>query len=69
MFAEAALGAGEDLDKKHRNQANARKGYDFIVSLSKRLTSENLSDADMQQFEQNVRKLKSALEELGESFS
>ncbi len=65
-FAQQALDAGDDLQKRSQDQANARKGYDTLKHLSERF-SPPLSEADQQEFELKFRHLKAALRQLGET--
>ena len=64
-FASIALDAGNDLAKKERNRANARKAYDTVVAWSRRLA---LAESDAHQLEDKLAKLKTALCNLGEEF-
>jgi hypothetical protein len=65
-FAQLALGAGTDSEKKTRNQANAREGYNTILRLSERFPPKMMSEPDRQQFELRLKELRAALEGLGE---
>ena len=64
-FADIALNAGADSEKRIRNQANARKAYDNAIHLLRRLT---LANVEVREVDQKLRRLKSALQELGEFF-
>jgi phage shock protein A len=63
-FAKIALDT-EDPAKKRRNQKSARKAYDTILRLAKKIT---LSDQDVSKLEQELRRLKADLIQLGEAF-
>jgi hypothetical protein len=65
IFASIALDAGEDLRKRQRNQANARKAYDTIAAWRRRFA---LTDVDAQYIEEKLGRLKEALLRLGEEF-
>ena len=64
-FAKIAEQDGNDADKRHRNQANARKAYDSVVHYKERLetTAEQKQDLDVK-----LKLLKAALKRLGEKF-
>ena len=64
-FASIAVNAGNDLGKKRRNQANARKAYDTVLAWSRRLV---LTKADAHQIEEKLGKLQAILRSLGEEF-
>ena len=64
-FAQSALQAGNDSDKKMRNQTNARKGYDAILHLSRRIAP-LCTEVEKQDLERKFGILKDALEQLGE---
>jgi len=63
-FAEAALSAGDDLEKRARDRANARKGYDTLLRLSRKYSVSPSAD---QGFAEKLGHLKSALQALGET--
>jgi hypothetical protein len=60
-----ALNAHADSDKRSRNQHNARRAYDAVVRLSEKL---DLTASEREQMDERLAQLKSALQELGESF-
>lgn len=64
-FATLASEAAEGSATRTRNLANARKAYDTVLRLSKRLC---IKEAEMQQLAEGLSNLKSALESLGEYF-
>jgi hypothetical protein len=61
-FAEIALHAGDDFEKKFRNQTNALYAYDTVLRLSERVT---FTQADALQIENGLKRLKATLEQLG----
>ena len=61
-FAEIALHAGNDLEKKIRNQTNALYAYDTVLRLSERVI---FTRADARQIENRLKRLKAKLEQLG----
>lgn len=64
-FVRIAREAGEDAEKKRRNQANARKAYDSVLHYEKRL---DLSADERRELAEKLKRLKSALIDLGEVF-
>jgi hypothetical protein len=64
-FAGVAFTAAEGSNNRIRNQVNALKAYEAVLRLSKRT---RLKETDQQQVADGLRRLKSALEALGESF-
>lgn len=60
-----AADAGNDPEKKARNQENARRAYDTVLRLS---TSAVLSDEERTEVDEKLRQLKSSLEGIGERF-
>ena len=64
-FASIAVNAGDDLAKKRRNQANARKAYDTVLAWSRRIV---LTKTDAHQIEEKLGKLQAILRSLGEEF-
>jgi hypothetical protein len=64
-FAQLALQAGDDPEKKSRNRANARKGYDTFMHLSERFSLSDLSAAERQQMKEKLAELETALRRLG----
>jgi hypothetical protein len=64
-FAAIALQSENDLGKRRRNQRNARRGYDTILRLVQKVS---LNEADAEMLTRNLGRLKSELQELGESF-
>lgn len=63
-FAEAALSAGNNnLEKRERDRANARKGYDTILRFGRKYAVQPSAAED---FADRLRHLKSALHTLGE---
>jgi hypothetical protein len=65
-FARAALQAKNDTKRRRRNQANARKAYDTIMSLGKHLSLSDASGED-HAVEKDLDELKAALKQVGES--
>jgi hypothetical protein len=63
-FTQLALQT-PDREKKERNRQAARKAYNAIMHLIGRVS---LSGVEADHFEKNLRRLKSELIELGESF-
>ena len=63
-FAKAALDS-HDPEKKRRNQRSARKAYDTIVRMLKKITP---TDADARQLDASLHQLKNELIQLGEIF-
>jgi type IV secretory pathway TrbF-like protein len=63
-FANTALQA-DDPEKKRRNRASARKAYDTVVRMMKKL---KLSASDAEEIQQGLQRLKSELVTLGEVF-
>ena len=63
-FAQAALSAGDNSDKRERNQANARKGYDTLVRFTRKFS---LSPSSASDFADDLQRLKSLMQSLGES--
>ena len=64
-FSGIALQHGTDSVKKERNRRNARRGYDTILRLLERVS---LDDHDARHLKHNLRRLKTELQELGETF-
>ena len=62
-FAEAALSAAYDMEKRERDRANARKGYDTILRFSRKYPIQPSAAED---FAERLGHLKSALHTLGE---
>ena len=63
-LVEAAL-SSDDPEKKRRNQKSARKAYDTVVRMLKKITP---NDADVQELNAGLQRLKADLVELGEVF-
>lgn len=63
-LARSALSTG-NAEKKRRNQKSARKAYDTILRLLKKVTP---TDADARQLNEDLHELKDDLIELGENF-
>ena len=63
-LAKAAL-SSPDAEKKQRNCKSARKAYDTIMRLLKKVSP---SDADARQLNDDLHELKDDLIKLGESF-
>ncbi|HEU5404023.1 MAG TPA: hypothetical protein VFU86_21895 [Terriglobales bacterium] len=63
-FVEAALSAGDNAEKRSRDRANARKGYDTIMRFSRKYAVPPDAAPD---FDERLRHLKSALQLLGET--
>jgi len=55
----------QDAEKKRRNQKSARKAYDTIVRMLKKVTP---TDADARQLNASLHQLKNELIQLGEIF-
>ena len=64
-FATLASEAAPGSEKRIRNQANARKAYDAVLSGSRKMS---LSEDERQELTVGLDELKSALEMLGEQF-
>ena len=64
-FADAALDDNHDEEKRERNRVSARKGYDSVVHLMNQI---EIPAPQQHELEQKLRKLKSALEQVGERF-
>jgi hypothetical protein len=64
-FADIASQAGENLEKKQRNQSNAREAYDTVLRLLKHAT---LNADEEREIHDRLGRLKLALQELGEVF-
>jgi len=64
-FAGIALQNASDSVKRQRNQRNARRGYDMIVRLVGKVA---LSDEDTRFLARNLSRLKTELQQLGETF-
>ena len=63
-FSNAAL-TTDDPAKKQRNRRSARRAYDTIAKMAKKIT---LSDRDKEEITDSMRHLKSELLQLGEVF-
>ena len=63
-FSELALQSPDGI-KRNRNRRNARRGYDTILRLIDKVS---LSDSDARSLGGQLLRLKSDLEELGETF-
>jgi hypothetical protein len=64
-FVWIASGSADALPKKARNQANARKAYDCVLTWTRRLV---LGELDRQEIGEKLAQLKTALQGLGEKF-
>jgi hypothetical protein len=64
-FSGIALQSENNLEKRRRNQENARRGYDTIQRLLKKVP---LNPADSRMLSRNLKRLKSELQDLGETF-
>jgi hypothetical protein len=64
-FSSIALNTGRSPETRRRNLTNARKGYDTITAFLPKVT---LSPEDREFLRVRLVRLKSELEELGESF-
>jgi hypothetical protein len=62
--ANAAL-SSRDGESRRRNQNSARKAYDTVVRMLKRIC---VSDADAQHLQDNLQQLRTHLIQLGEVF-
>jgi septal ring factor EnvC (AmiA/AmiB activator) len=65
MFSGMAMQATDDPVKRERTQRNARKAYDAILRLREKI---KLSEKDAYWLQNNLYRLKSELEQLGEKF-
>jgi hypothetical protein len=63
-FVRAALQAGNDPERKRRNQAYARKVFDTITTLSRRLSPPAVFGESA--YAEGLEELRAALEKLGE---
>jgi len=61
-FARIALHADGNLDKRRRNQANARKAYDAVLRFMDYFP---LSDGERQEVRQKIAKLENQLMQIG----
>ena len=66
-FAEIARDAGAGSNKRIRNQANARKAYDTIMSWCSRQLDSQIPRIEEHELEPALTGLRSALKELGEA--
>jgi hypothetical protein len=64
-FSSVALQSNDDAAKRKRNRENARRGYDTILHLLKKVA---LDTEDAEFMSSRLRRLKSELERLGETF-
>jgi hypothetical protein len=64
-MAHIAADAGDDSQKKIRNQENARRAYDTVLRLSNKTC---LTDNERDELNGKLGELRSALEKLGEVF-
>lgn len=58
-----ALGAGDDEQKRQRNHVNAKKAYDSILHF---MPDTTLTDAELDEVREALKKLRSNLSQLGE---
>ena len=65
-FANIALHATKNLPKRNRNQTRARQAYDTVSNMSKKL---NLTQETRVEIHRQLDRLRTALQELGESFA
>jgi hypothetical protein len=63
-FADTALSTNDPV-KKSRNRKSARKAYDTVVRIAKKIA---LTDQDAKHLEQGLKRLRANLMQLGESF-
>lgn len=63
-FADAALNA-DTPEKKRRNQRSARKAYDTVLRMSKKVS---LPSKDAEELHHSLTQLKASLRRLGEIF-
>lgn len=64
-FAKIAKDAADDREKQLRNRHHARRGYDAVNHF---LETAKLGRSERDAIEQGIGRLKTELEELGESF-
>ncbi len=64
-FAKLASERAADSAKRERNRRNARKAYDTVVKFAKNVT---LASTEERALNDGLAKLKSALEQLGDTF-
>ena len=62
-FSEVALST-DDPDKKRRNQQSARKAYDTVLRMAKKI---NLREEDAKELKDALRQLQTNLVRLGET--
>lgn len=62
-FADIASNAGDNSEKKRRNQNNARQAYDTVLRLLKHVV---LNDTEGREIYDRLSRLKIALQALGE---
>jgi len=67
VFAEIALQSASDSQKRSRNRANARKGYDTFLHLRQYWSAAEPLASCIPEMEQKLRRLQSALRALGET--
>lgn len=65
-FAKIAQDAMDNREKRLRNREHARRGYDAILHFA---ATASLGRSEREEIDQQIRHLKMALEELGESFA
>ena len=65
-FVKIAQQAGGDREKMLRNREHARRGHDTVVHF---LTTAKVERSEREEIEQQIGRLRIALEELGESFA
>jgi hypothetical protein len=64
-FSGIALQSNNDEGKRRRNRINARRGYDMILHLARKVS---LSQDDAEVMSHKLKRLKSELQSLGETF-
>ena len=64
-MADMAAQSYEDLEKRTRNQRNARRAYDTVLHLGGEVS---LDETERKEFDTKLGQLKFALEGLGEIF-
>lgn len=64
-FAQLALEASDDAQKRARNHLNARTAYQAVMHFRDRIDVREVSQADIQELEFRLRRLRTALDKLG----
>jgi len=65
-FATRALQSPDDPETRRRNQENARRGYDSVFRIFRKLKAQSVNDAEASDMENRLFALRQKLLELGE---